>query len=338
MDLNTIWFILVGILLTGYAMLDGFDLGVGALHLFTKTDVERRMMLNAIGPVWDGNEVWLVTGGGALFAAFPHVYATLFSGFYSLFMLFLLGIIFRAVSIEFRSKRPEKAWRSFWDVCFSFGSILPAFLMGVMMGNVVLGIPLDDHFEYQGALWDLFNGYSVLAGVTTVLLFAMHGSIYIYLKTEGALQMRARVWLENTALMFLVSYMIFNGITLFSVQHVQAVVGDRPHITVILIVNLAIVLSLFFLIKFKQEFLAFIASCFAMMTLMALFGATMYPDMVFSVPDLENSLTIYNASSTSKTLTIMLIIAAIGVPIVLTYTISIYWIFRGKVQLTDEGY
>src|SRR5471030_233096 len=142
-SLNAIWFVLVGVLFTGYVMLDGFDLGVGALQLFTKTDEERRLMLNAIGPVWDGNEVWLVTGGGALFAAFPEVYATIFSGFYLAFVLLLVGLIFRAVAIEFRSKRPERWWRQAWDLSFCLGSIISSFIIGVIMGNVVWGVPVD---------------------------------------------------------------------------------------------------------------------------------------------------------------------------------------------------
>src|SRR5579864_6656713 len=158
-DLNTIWFILVGILFTGYALLDGFDLGIGALHLFAKKDEERRLLLNAIGPVWDGNEVWLVTGGGALFAAFPNVYATVFSGFYLAFMLLLVALIFRAVAIEFRSKQPMKWWRTIWDVSFSVSSIVSSFLVGVAMGNIAWGIPLSADHEYAGTFLGLLKPF-----------------------------------------------------------------------------------------------------------------------------------------------------------------------------------
>ena len=164
LDLNTIWFILIGVLFTGYAMLDGFDLGVGALHLFTKNDEERRVMLNAIGPVWDGNEVWLVTGGGALFAAFPNVYATVFSGFYLAFVLLLVALIFRAVAIEFRSKQPMRWWRQMWDIGFSAGSILSSLLIGVAMGNIAWGIPIDDRGEFAGTFWSLLHPYRAAAG------------------------------------------------------------------------------------------------------------------------------------------------------------------------------
>src|SRR5208282_5371379 len=188
-DLNTIWFILVGVLFTGYAMLDGFDLGIGALHLFTKDDNERRILLNSIGPVWDGNEVWLVTGGGALFAAFPNVYATVFSGFYLAFILLLFALIFRAVAIEFRSKQPMHWWRQMWDIGFSAGSILSALLIGVAMGNIAWGIPIDANGEFAG---------------TTVALFMMHGAIYGLMKTEGALHDKLRGWAMNSIIFFVV--------------------------------------------------------------------------------------------------------------------------------------
>ncbi|MCB1129153.1 MAG: cytochrome d ubiquinol oxidase subunit II, partial [Verrucomicrobiae bacterium] len=212
LDLNTVWFILIGVLFTGYAMLDGFDLGVGALHLFTRTDEERRIMLNAIGPVWDGNEVWLVTGGGALFAAFPEVYATVFSGFYLAFVLLLVALIFRAVAIEFRSKQPMRWWRRMWDIGFSAGSVLSSFLIGVAMGNIAWGMPLDERHEFSGTFLGLLHPYALLLGVTTVALFMMHGAIYLVMKTDGELQARVRGWVRPTIVFFVVMY----GITTFA--------------------------------------------------------------------------------------------------------------------------
>jgi cytochrome d ubiquinol oxidase subunit II len=197
-DLNTIWFGLIGVLLTGYAILDGFDLGVGALHLLTTKDEHRRLMINAIGPVWDGNEVWLVTGGGALFAAFPEVYATVFSGFYLAFMLLLCMLIFRAVAIEFRSKQPMRWWRQMWDVSFSVASLGCSLLFGVAFGNIIWGVPLDAQREFAGSFLGLLNPYALLVGVTTVALFMMHGAIYVVLKTEGELHEIARGWINNT--------------------------------------------------------------------------------------------------------------------------------------------
>ena len=203
-DLNTIWFILVGVLFTGYAMLDGFDLGIGALHLFTKDDKERRVMLNSIGPVWDGNEVWLVTGGGALFAAFPNVYATVFSGFYLALMLLLASLIFRAVAIEFRSKQPMRWWRQMWDIGFSVGSIVSALLIGVALGNIAWGVPIDANGEFAGTFLGLLKPYPLLVGVTTVALFMMHGAIYGVMKTEGALHDKLRGWAMNCIIFFVI--------------------------------------------------------------------------------------------------------------------------------------
>jgi len=338
MDFNTIWFILVGVLLTGYAMLDGFDLGVGALHLFTRKDIDRRMMLNAIGPVWDGNEVWLVTGGGALFAAFPEVYATVFSGFYIPFMVLLAALIFRAVAIEFRSKVPHRWWRQMWDIAFSVGSILAALLIGVTIGNIVYGIDLSSQFEFQGTLLHQIHPYSIFVGITTVSLFMMHGAIYMVMKTEGEMREMAQRWVRNTVIFFLVCYVVFNVLTLFFVPHVAEIVKARPYTIGILILNILAVLNIVRQARRRNYFYAFMSSCAVIILLMTLFACSMYPNMVFSYPDLQNSLTIYNAASTQKTLGIMLIVAAIGVPIILAYTVSIYWIFRGKVEITDESY
>ena len=176
MDLNLFWFALLGILLAGYAILDGFDLGVGILHLFVRKDEERRIFMNSIGPIWDGNEVWLVTFGGAMFAAFPEVYATVFSGFYTAFMLLLFALIFRAVSMEFRSKRPAPWWRQFWDVSFAAGSTLATFLFGVAVGNAMQGMPIGQDKEFQGTTMDLLRPYPLLVGVLAVATFAMHGA------------------------------------------------------------------------------------------------------------------------------------------------------------------
>jgi cytochrome bd ubiquinol oxidase subunit II len=202
MDYNVVWFLLVGFLLVGYAILDGFDLGVGAWHLLGKTDHERRILMNSIGPVWDGNEVWLVTAGGALFAAFPDVYATAFSGFYLPFMFLLFALIFRAVSIEFRSKEESKAWRNFWDWGFSTGSIVAALLFGIAIGNIIVGFEIGSDKEYQGTFLDLVSPYTVLTGVFNVIMFMMHGAIYLTLKTEGTLRIRAKKWASKTYFVF----------------------------------------------------------------------------------------------------------------------------------------
>lgn len=332
LDLPLIWFLLTGVLFTGYAMLDGFDLGVGAMHLFAKKDEERRILLNAIGPVWDGNEVWLVTGGGALFAAFPAVYATVFSGFYLAFMLLLMGLIFRAVAIEFRSKRPERWWRQFWDISFCLGSILSSFIIGVAMGNVVWGVPLDADGEFAGSFLHLLHPYAILLGITTVALFAMHGSIYALMKTEGSFHKRIRRWINPCIITFIMCYAVTSHATLLYCPHMTERLKEHPAFLLLAGANMLAIANIPRAIHLKKDGQAFISSCASMIALMALFGAGLFPNMLPSQPHPEHSLTAYNSSSSLHTQSIMLTIALIGVPVVIAYTISIYWIFRGKVK------
>jgi cytochrome d ubiquinol oxidase subunit II len=337
-DLNSIWFILVGILFSGYAILDGFDLGVGALHLFTKTDEERRLMINSIGPVWDGNEVWLVTGGGALFAAFPGVYATAFSGFYIALMFLLFALIFRAAAIEFRGKRESRRWRQIWDISFSISSILSALLIGIALGNIAYGVPLTAEHEYMGHLIGLLRPYPIIVGITTVALFMMHASIYVVLKTEGELQARVREWVRNTIIFFVITYIMTTMLTLIYVPHMKDMLVNNPVLFIVPFLNILAIANIPREVYHGRDFRAFLSSSVSVLLLLALFGIGMYPDMIFSRPNPEHSLTIYNASSSHTTLEIMLIIAAIGMPLVLAYTTSIYWVFRGKVKLDSSSY
>jgi len=338
MDLNTTWFMLVGVLLAGYAILDGFDLGIGALHLLTKKDIDRRLMINSIGPVWDGNEVWLVTGGGALFAAFPEVYASAFSGFYMAFMLLLLGLIFRAVAIEFRSKRPGAGWRRFWDVSFSVSSIVSALLIGVALGNVARGIALDANHEFAQGFFSLLNPYAITVGITTVALFMMHGAIYGVMKTEGELQAQIRGWVNNTIIFFIICYAMTTFATLMYLPHMSENLKAFPALFILPVLNMLAIANIPREIHHGRDFRAFLSSCASMAALLALFGVGLFPNLIFSIPDAANSLNIYNAASSPKTLKIMLIIALLGMPMVVAYTISIYWIFRGKVKLDDHSY
>ncbi|MEW5797768.1 MAG: cytochrome d ubiquinol oxidase subunit II [Bacteroidota bacterium] len=338
LDLNLTWYILIGVLLTGYAILDGFDLGVGALHLFTKTDDERRIMINAIGPVWDGNEVWLVTGGGALFAAFPEVYATVFSGFYSAFMLLLAMLIFRAVAIEFRSKQPMAWWRKVWDVAFSLSSILIALLMGVALGNMIVGLPIDKSGEFSISFIELLNPYAVLVGITTVALFMMHGAIYVVMKTEGAMQEKIRAWINNTIIFFVICYVTTTMATLLYMPHMAEPFKRYPALFFVALAGMLAIANIPREIHHKREFLAFFSSCASIIALMALFAIGLFPNIVMSSISPNYHLTIYNASSSQKTLAVMLTVAIIGIPFVLAYTISIYWIFRGKVRLDSMSY
>lgn len=336
--LNEIWFFLIGVLLIGYAILDGFDLGVGALHLFTKGDLERRTMLNSIGPVWDGNEVWLVTSGGALFAAFPNAYATAFSGFYLAFMLVLFMLIFRAVAIEFRSKEPMGWWRSMWDIAFSVASILASVLFGVAIGNMVIGIPVDESGEFAGTFFELLSPYALLVGVFNLSMFAMHGSIYVYMKTDGELQRKSREWIWRTLPLFVVLYMLTTIATLVKVPSMIDNFTHLPVMWVVVVLNVLAIANIPRALYLGLPLRAFISSSCAIAALIFLFGMGVFPNMIRSTLDPAFNLTIYNAASSQKTLKIMLIIAACGMPFVLAYTAVIYWVFRGKVKVDRFGY
>ena len=338
MDLQAIWFLLVGVLIIGYAILDGFDLGVGVLHLFLKTDQERRISLNAIGPVWDGNEVWLLTGGGALFAAFPIVYATVFSGFYLALMLLLVALIFRAVSMEFRGKVDSPGWKKVWDWGFGIGSLLPAVLLGVAFGNILRGIPINQEGLFTGSFLGLLNPYSVLVGILSLTLFIMHGALYLTLKTDGELQERmtrvaSAFWVGTVAL-----YALATSATIFVSPFLFEGMLSNPLFWVLFLLLLGSVIALPVLLKAKRFFLAFLASSAMIASMIGLSAVSLFPRLVPSVTDLAYSLTIRNASSTPATLTVMLVIALIGMPIVIGYTFFIYRVFKGKVELTEASY
>jgi cytochrome bd ubiquinol oxidase subunit II len=337
-DLNTIWFMLIGVLLTGYAILDGFDLGVGMLHLFVKGDENRRILINSIGPVWDGNEVWLITGGGALFAAFPHVYATVFSGFYTALILLLFALIFRAIALEFRSKQPMQWWRQAWDTAFSVASFLIALLMGVALGNIITGVPIDPNKEFAGSFFGLLNPYALLVGIMTVSLFIMHGTIYAAMKTEGELQKTIRGWIDNLFFIFIVLYIVVSVATILFYPHMLVNFQSTPALFIVVLLNVLAVVNIQRELKRKREFAAFISSCVNIAALMIIFAIGIFPNIVLSNPNPENSLTIYSAASSQKTLEIMLIIACIGMPLVIAYTTTIYWVFRGKVKLDQTSY
>ncbi len=337
-EFNVVWFVLLGILFAGYAILDGFDFGVGMLYLLVKDDAERRLLLNSIGPVWDGNEVWLVTGGGAMFAAFPNVYASLFSGFYPVFMLLLLALIFRGVSIEFRSKEPMRWWRNLWDTNFFIGSILASLLLGAFAGNLAYGVALNARGTYTGGFWALLNPYALLVGITTVALFMMHGSIYLVMKTEGNLHDRLRGWVNNSIIFFIICYAATTMATLLYDRHLTSEIRKHPVFFVVAILNMLAIANIPREIFHKRDFRAFLSSCFAIVALLSLLAIGLFPNIVYARNNPANSLTIYNASSSPYTLKIMCIIALIGMPIVLAYTTYVYWLFRGKVRMDRHSY
>jgi cytochrome d ubiquinol oxidase subunit II len=337
--LCVIWFVLEGILLTGYAILDGFDLGVGILHPFVpRDDTERRIAINSIGPLWDGNEVWLVTFGGALFAAFPEAYATVFSGFYSAFMLLLFALIFRAVSMEFRSKVDHPRWRRVWDWGFFAGSTLATLLFGIAVGNAMLGIPLDESGNFTGSLLHQLGPYPILVGSMTVMLFAMHGGLFLYLKTEGDFQRRLRDWMWRSFGLFLVAYMLTTIYTVALVPRATANFERYPLAALIVVANVLAVANIPRCLHWGWPAKAFVSSCVVIATLTLLFGFALFPNLVTASNDAAHSVTVFNAASSPKTLTIMLVIALVGMPFVVAYTGIIYWTFRGKVRLDAHSY
>ena len=338
-SLSFIWFVLLAVLLTGYAVLDGFDLGVGILHPFVaRTDRERRIVMNSIGPLWDGNEVWLVTFGGALFAAFPEAYATVFSGFYLPLMLLLCALILRAVSLEFRSKVHSPRWRTLWDILFFVGSTLATFLFGVAVGNMMLGIPLDEHHEYVGKFGELINPYSLCVGLMGISAFALHGSIYLYLKTEGEFQSRIKLVMWRMYWVFVVFYLVMTSWTGIAIPRATETLNNYPILWIVPVLNLLAALNIPRAFSTSNEGYAFFSSSCMIAAFVFLFITALFP---FLVPDRvtpANGLTILNASSSEKTLGIMLLIAGLGLPGVLAYSGVIYWTFRGKVVIDETSY
>ena len=337
--LAQIWAVLLLVLLAGYAILDGFDLGVGILHRFVpRSNTDRRIFMNAIGPLWDGNEVWLVTFGGALFAAFPEAYATIFSGFYTAFMLLLFALIFRAVSLEFRGKVHSRRWRRLWDHGFFGGSLVATLLFGVAVGNTIRGIPLDERGDFTGSLATLLNPYSLVVGVLAVALFAMHGSVFLYLKTEGELQQRVRRWFWGCFFVFATVYLAVSVVTLLGVPSATANFRDYPVIWIMPALNALAIANVAREMFHGRPLAAFASSSAAIAALVFLLGVAIFPNLVTSSPHPEHSLTIVRAASSERTLRIMLTIAAIGLPFVVAYTSIIYWTYRGKVRLGEEAY
>jgi cytochrome d ubiquinol oxidase subunit II len=292
--------------------------------------------MNSIGPLWDGNEVWLVVFGGATFAAFPNAYAAAFSGFYLGFMLLLGCLIFRGVSMEFRSQRPSPLWRAFWDVAFSASSTVATFLFGVVVGNCMRGLPLgaDGDFTRSLDLADLLNPYSVFTGLFAVSAFAMHGSIYLYLKTEGQLQARITGWFWRTFFLFLATYLVLTAWTLIAAPDSTANFARHPWLWVVPVLNVLAIAFVPCAIYRGRPFDAFLASSATIAAFTALFGAALFPNLITSSEGAAYSLTVSRAASSEKTLEIMRIVAALGLPFVLTYTATIYWVFRGKVKIT----
>jgi cytochrome d ubiquinol oxidase subunit II len=318
--------------------LDGFDLGAGAWHLFFKREKDRRIALNAVGPVWDGNEVWLVIGGGALFAGFPVLYASLFSAMYIPFMLFLAFLIFRAVSIEFRGKEPMKWWRNLWDFNYFISSTMLAILLGVVLGNVLLGIRIGPNYEFSGHWIEFINPYSIIVGITTLALFMMHGAIYLTLKTEGKLFTRVTGMLRNSIIFFIISFSLVSIYTLTYIPHLSNHLQQNPVLFIVPALAFLSIANIPRLASKRKYLMAFIFSALTVSFLLILVAIELYPVLIISLVDPAYSITVYNAASSEGSLGIMLTITAIGAPLVLIYTVFVYRTFWGKVKLDETSY
>lgn len=337
--LQNAWYLLIGVLLVGYAVLDGFDLGVGVLSPFiAKSEEERRTLVRAIGPFWDGNEVWLLTGGGALFAAFPHVYATVFSGFYLALMLVLYALILRAVSFEFAHRVESPKWRRAWDWVFFGGSLIPALLTGVAVGNVMRGVPLDAEMEFAGNFFTLLNPFALVVGLAGLAMFVLQGAAYLAVKTNGALARRAQkagAW----AWAALIVLLVVAGLL---------VVADAPERLDNYTRNpiaFAVPAAAFALLILTRMSLnkgaagkTFLLSSLSIAAIMGIWGMANYPYLLPARNVAAYGLTIFNASASQKSLQTMFIIALVGMPLVLVYTAYVYYLFRGKVRPQEEHY
>jgi cytochrome d ubiquinol oxidase subunit II len=329
MDLNTVWFILIAVLFIGYFFLEGFDYGVGILLPFlAKDDRDRRIIINTIGPHWDGNEVWLITAGGAIFAAFPNWYATLFSGFYLALVLMLVGLIVRGVAFEFRSKDKSPRWRSLWDWLIFVGSFIPALLWGVALANIVKGVPIDASKNYVGGFFNLLNPYALVGGLTSLAGFTLHGAIFLALKTTDDLRERAhtmanRLWPPTVALIFVLviwGYFATDVFTRLGVDPGVAPIGAG-----------AALLTMGWFLRTRRHGWAFAMNGLGMALTVVTVFLGLYPRVMVSSLNPDWSLTIYNASSSSYTLTVMTIVALVFVPIVHIYQGWTYWVFRERI-------
>lgn len=339
MPWEALWYAVIVASILFYTILDGFDLGVGSLHLFAKGDQERRLFLNAIGPFWDGNEVWIVIIIGGLFAGFPNAYATLFSGFYTLLMMFIAGLMFRAVAIEFRSKNPSPLWRATWDVAFCVSSILLAFVLGVILGNLIVGIPIDSEQNYLGGFADLWTPYPILIGVTAVSLFTMHGATYLSMKLEGEAHDHLIRWIKPAILFFLTCYIATTAFTVVYMPHMVERFLEMPLFALLPLFSLLAIVNIPIQVKRSNEGWAFLSSCASISLLFLLFVFGTFPMLLPSTLNPKtHSLTIYNAASSPATLKVLLLVVAIGIPLVLAYGAWIYRTFRGKVQLEHTSY
>lgn len=326
MELTTVWFSLIAVLWIGYFCLEGFDFGVGMLlPVIARNDTERRVMYNSVGPVWDGNEVWVLVAGGATFAAFPEWYATLFSGFYLPLLLILVGLIVRGLAFEYRAKRDDDRWRARWDLALIIGSVVPALLWGVAFANIVAGVPIDADKEFTGNLFTLLNPFGLLGGLVTLTLFATHGAMFVALKTDGEIRHRARelaVKIGAVAAVLAVVFLVWT----------QAKTGTPVSAVLFVVAALALVGGLV-AARAGREGWAFIGTFLTIGLAVAGLFVGLFPDVMPSSTDAAYSLTTTNAASTPYTLELMTWVAVIFTPIVLLYQGWTYWVFRKRIAV-----
>ncbi|AKZ56763.1 Cytochrome bd ubiquinol oxidase subunit 2 [Streptomyces ambofaciens ATCC 23877] len=324
MELHDVWFVLIAVLWTGYFFLEGFDFGVGVLtKLLARNRAEKRVLINTIGPVWDGNEVWLLTAGGATFAAFPEWYATLFSGFYLPLLVILVCLIVRGVAFEYRVKRPEERWQRNWETAIFWTSLIPAFLWGVAFGNIVGGVKIDRDLEYVGSVWELLNPYALLGGLVTLTLFTFHGTVFTALKTVGEIRERARALALRVGLVTAVLALVFLLWTQFDN-------GDGKSLVALVVAVAALVVALL-ANQAGREGWSFALSGLTIVAAVAMLFLTLFPNVMPSTLDADWSLTVTNASSSPYTLKIMTWLAVVATPVVLLYQGWTYWVFRKRI-------
>ncbi|MGC9378628.1 cytochrome d ubiquinol oxidase subunit II [Streptomyces sp. MH13] len=324
MELHDVWFVLIAVLWTGYFFLEGFDFGVGVLtRLLARNRAEKRVLINTIGPVWDGNEVWLLTAGGATFAAFPEWYATLFSGFYLPLLVILVCLIVRGVAFEYRVKRPEESWQRNWETAIFWTSLIPAFLWGVAFGNIVHGVKIDRDLEYVGSVWDLLNPYALLGGLVTLTLFTFHGTVFTALKTVGEIRERARTLALRVGLVAAVLALAFLSWT-------QVENGDGKSLVALLVAVASLIVALL-ANQAGREGWSFALSGVTIVAAVAMLFLTLFPNVMPSTLNADWSLTVTNASSSPYTLKIMTWLAAVATPVVLLYQGWTYWVFRKRI-------
>ena len=326
MELTTVWFALIAVLWIGYFTLEGFDFGVGMLlPVLAKNDTERRVMYNTVGPVWDGNEVWVLVAGGATFAAFPEWYATLFSGFYLPLLLILIALIVRNLAFEYRAKKDDDQWRRNWDLCLIIGSFVPALLWGVAFANIVAGVPIDAHKEFTGTLFTLLNPFGLLGGLVTVGLFATHGAMFIALKTDGEIRHRARDLAIKLGLATAVVAVVF-------MVWAQVKTGTASSAVAFVLAAVALLGGLGAALKGREGW-AFIGTFATIALAVAGLFFALFPDVMPSTTDAIYSLTTTNASATQYTLKVMTWVAVAFTPIVLCYQAWTYWVFRKRIAV-----